>query len=68
MPGLNGLQLCHKIRAHTSGSAGADDYLTKPLDPDDLRARLTGVAYRYRLEAVQGNGSAISLGEVLVRR
>ena len=61
MPGLNGLELCRNIRAHTPGgytyfimvtrhgaldeiiegmSAGADDYLVKPLDPDKLEARL----------------------------
>lgn len=61
MPGLTGLQLCRKVRAHTPGSytyfimvtrrgaiddvlegmnVGADDFLTKPLDPDALRAHL----------------------------
>jgi diguanylate cyclase (GGDEF)-like protein len=65
MPGLTGLELCSKIRAHALGSytyfimvtsqgghadvlegmsAGADDYLVKPLDPDDLEARLIGAA------------------------
>jgi diguanylate cyclase (GGDEF)-like protein len=63
MPGLNGLQLCRRIRADTAAAysyfimvssraarndicegmnAGADDYLIKPLDLDDLRARLIG--------------------------
>ncbi len=65
MPGLTGLQLCRKIRAHTPGSyayfimvtrrgaiddvlegmnAGADDFLIKPLDPDNLRAHLIAAA------------------------
>ncbi len=61
MPGMEGPELCRRIRAHdrtpytyfvlltvledkqhaiVGMEAGADDYLTKPLDLDDLRARL----------------------------
>jgi two-component system cell cycle response regulator len=68
MPGLNGIQLCERVRAHpeiaypyfmlltargdrvdvlTSLRAGVDDHLAKPLDLDQLEARLI-VAERVR--------------------
>ncbi|MDY0060018.1 MAG: diguanylate cyclase [Myxococcota bacterium] len=65
MPGMDGLELCRKVRAEggslytyfivlsalgerkdrlTGMLAGADDYLTKPLDFDDLQVRLFAAA------------------------
>jgi two-component system, NtrC family, sensor kinase len=65
MPGMNGLDLCKKIRSESFKeyiyvimltakdrrddlmevfSAGADDYIPKPFDPEELRARvMTGL-------------------------
>lgn len=65
MPGMDGDELCRRVREHAGGSytyfilltsleaqahvvrgmeAGADDYLKKPFDTDDLNARLIAAA------------------------
>jgi two-component system, cell cycle response regulator len=72
MPGLDGDELCRRVRQHEDGSytyfilltslaaqahvvrgmqAGADDYLHKPVDTDDLHSRLISAA---RVNALHG--------------
>jgi two-component system cell cycle response regulator len=86
MPGIDGDELCRRVREHPGASytyfilltslaaqahvvrgmqAGADDYLKKPFDTDDLNARLIAaarvVALHGRLHAQQTELEALNL-------
>lgn len=77
MPGVDGLAVCRRVRAHSEGArtyllvvtarsgsknldavldAGADDYLSKPVSPEDIVARLR-IAER-RMEIATARRSA----------
>jgi DNA-binding response OmpR family regulator len=79
MPGLDGLEVCRRIRGHGVGNeafvlivtardgredlvsvleAGADDYVTKPSSPENLRARLEIAKRRIALDDKRRNAEA----------